>query len=577
MSISAENNKIDASSDSKHYVNISPIKKLELLKNYEMKNGVSTDTLIERANLLISLKEYQLAKSTLYLCLEKHKSPSIIQKLITCWRALNLKVEAADTLESNLKHFEEYSIFWIALALFKFEIQDYDAAFGASLHAITAHEINSPEIWYIFSGSVLMSKKYSIGHKISKKFLTQGPANEHIVECYINACLQLELYDEAVKFLEQTRFSWQNFPILLGIAANIYGKKSANAEKALLLNEKAHSLEPKNPALRWNLALTQLKNGRLYEGIKNYEARFDWPEFPSPIRKFLAPKKWHPKIDPQSKIMLWWEQGIGDQIRFWSALPLFQREFPNLILEPSAKTYEIISSSFPDLDVRYGNLNVEDLTSYKEDFDFHLPIGTMFHYIISKHVHELEQHDFTLNLQYLKPDKLRKLFWKDKLADISNKPKIGFCWRSKNNNGRRKKEYTELEHWNTLFKKSEYDFVNLQYDLSHEAFEKQFPGTAKYFLNTGHLDQMNDLEGALALISNLDLVITASTAPCSIASASGVNTVIYSSPHLFTYGRWEKFAVCPFFSNARNYLTDDASNDPDLVEDITKQIVSFLN
>ena len=59
MSISAKNKKIEASSDSKHYVNISPIEKLELLKNYEMKNGVSTDTLIERANLLISLKEYQ--------------------------------------------------------------------------------------------------------------------------------------------------------------------------------------------------------------------------------------------------------------------------------------------------------------------------------------------------------------------------------------------------------------------------------------------------------------------------------------------------------------------------------------
>ena len=155
-----------------------------------------------------------------------------------------------------------------------------------------------------------------------------------------------------------------------------------------------------------------IKNGRLYEGIKNYEARLEWREFPSPIRKFVLPKKWHPNIDPQSKIMLWWEQGIGDQIRFWSALPLFQREFPNLILEPSAKTYEIISSSFPDLDVRYGNLNVEDLTSYEEDFDFHLPIGTMFHYIISKHVHELEHKDFTLKPSIFKPDKLRKLFGK---------------------------------------------------------------------------------------------------------------------------------------------------------------------
>jgi tetratricopeptide (TPR) repeat protein len=558
-------------------MNISPTKKLKLMETYELENGVSSETLLEKATLLISLGEFEKAKSFLYLCLEENKNILIIKKLIICWKELNLNVEAANTLENNLKHFQKTSFYWIMLALFKYEIKDYNVAFGASLQAITAYKLFSPEIWKVFAGSVLMFKKQNIGHTISKDFLAQGYENEYIIECYINSCLQLGFYNEAIKFLDETKFPFQNFPILLGIAANIYGKRSAEAEKALSMNEKATLLEPNNIRFRWNLALAQLKNGKIKEGIKNYEARLEWREFPSPKRKFVLPKKWHPNIDPQSKIMLWWEQGIGDQIRFWSALPLFQKEFPNLVLEPSAKTYEIISSSFPDLHVRYGNLNVDDLTSYEEDFDFHLPIGTMFHYIISKHVHELEQHDFTLNLKYLKPDKLRKLFWKDKLADLSNKPKIGFCWRSKNNKGQRKKEYTELEHWNTLFKKSEYEFVNLQYDLSHEAFEKQFPDTAKYFLNTGHLDQMDDLEGALALISNLDLVITASSAPCSIASASGVNTIIYSSPHLFTYGRWEKFAMCPFFANARNYLTDDPSNDPDLVKDITKQIVNFLN
>ena len=98
-------------------------------------------------------------------------------------------------------------------------------------------------------------------------------------------------------------------------------------KKALSMNERATLLEPNNTRLRWNLALAQLKNGKIKEGIKNYEARLEWREFPSPIRKFVLPKKWHPGIDPQSKIMLWWEQGIGDQIRFWSALPLFQKNF----------------------------------------------------------------------------------------------------------------------------------------------------------------------------------------------------------------------------------------------------------
>ena len=49
----------------------------------------------------------------------------------------------------------------------------------------------------------------------------------------------------------------------------------------------------------------------LEEGLLGYEKRFEWEEIPTPIRKFSIPKQWHPGVDPQSKVMLWWEQGIG--------------------------------------------------------------------------------------------------------------------------------------------------------------------------------------------------------------------------------------------------------------------------
>ena len=92
------------------------------------------------------------------------------------------------------------------------------------------------------------------------------------------------------------------------------------------------------------------------------------------------------------------------------------KEFPNLILEPSEKTYEIISSSFPDLTVRYDNVNINDLTSYKEDFDYHLPIGSMFTHVLKKYSNELKQTDFTLDWSFLKADPLRKKFLAIKAA-----------------------------------------------------------------------------------------------------------------------------------------------------------------
>ena len=61
MSVSTKKN-VDASSIGKQVVNISPIEKLELIKKYELENGVSIDTLFEKANLLISLGEFEKAK-----------------------------------------------------------------------------------------------------------------------------------------------------------------------------------------------------------------------------------------------------------------------------------------------------------------------------------------------------------------------------------------------------------------------------------------------------------------------------------------------------------------------------------
>ena len=52
-----------------------------------------------------------------------------------------------------------------------------------------------------------------------------------------------------------------------------------------------------------------------------------------------------------------------------------------------------------------------------------------------------------------------------------------------------------------------FSFVNLQYDLSHDQLQERHPEVKEYFLDTGFLDQKDDLEGAQALISNLDFVI----------------------------------------------------------------------
>ena len=103
--------------------------------------------------------------------------------------------------------------------------------------------------------------------------------------------------------------------------------------------------------------------------------------------------------------------------------------------------------------------------------------------------------------EYLQPDKLRTLFWKDKLEKMSDKPKIGFCWTSGVTGLGRNKQYTDLNQWKELLLDERYSFVNLQYNLSYMEFIENYPFLERTFLDTGYLDQKDDLEGTLALIS----------------------------------------------------------------------------
>ena len=80
----------------------------------------------------------------------------------------------------------------------------------------------------------------------------------------------------------------------------------------------ANKLNPDNSQIRWNLSLAQLKNGLIDVGASNYDARFNCEEFASPIEKFRKPR-WNKNAENNSTILLWHEQGIGDELRFLSA------------------------------------------------------------------------------------------------------------------------------------------------------------------------------------------------------------------------------------------------------------------
>ena len=149
--------------------------------------------------------------------------------------------------------------------------------------------------------------------------------------------------EERMEFVEKTGINIQNVEkfgevsgVISGIIASLIPDSQEGLKDALAWNTRAKELDPHNSYIRWNLSDLQLKSGLIDEGEENYECRFLWDQFPSYIRTFKKTSLASERAK-NAKIMVWYEQGIGDQIRFMSAIKKFSKDFPNLIIETSEK------------------------------------------------------------------------------------------------------------------------------------------------------------------------------------------------------------------------------------------------
>ena len=556
-------------------------KQTNMVSQKETKEKSYTNSLKE-GKLSLSQNDFKNAKKHFLSAFSSKKTVEIAHLLSTCFSNLKEYEHASKFFEKNLPHYLEVGPYWGILALHHYLIEDDEGAAGAALNAIEKFNIQMPEIWKIFAYSAKQLNQADLLYDTCKKHSKSSHINPYLIEGYITGCCSTNRYEEALEFIKSIELTRDNVlkfgeisSSLCTMVAAIVEKTSNNIEEELNWNILANKLNPDNSPIRWNLSLAQLKNGLIDIGASNYDARFNCKEFVSPIDKFRKPR-WNKDVESNSKILLWYEQGIGDELRFLSALPLFIEEFPNVIVEPSDKLLRVIENSFPNLEVRK-SVFYEGYTDRKEDFDYHLPIGNMFYYVLGKSKEKFKEKDFSLLKDFLIPDKLRANYWKNKLGNLNIKPKVGFCWRSGLITPDRSREYSTLDQWKPLLTQEKFSFVSLQYDIDYEDFCNFHPNYSDYFLETGFLDQKDDIEGATSLISNLDFVISAGASPSMISNGLGIPTLVFGSSDLHWLGRTEKFSKHPLYKNSYIYPTFNASKDLNLVIDVSKFINHYFD
>jgi len=288
----------------------------------------------------------------------------------------------------------------------------------------------------------------------------------------------------------------------------------------------------------------------------------------SPKRKFHVPR-WNGESAPGKTLMVWREQGVGDEILFASIFKDLERLGMTLIFECEPRLVSLWRRSFPQVKVREPKFDPNTLLSTASDYDFHLPIcslGSIF---------RRSRESFDGFAPYIKPDPLIRERFSTCLQELAgDRPKVGILWRSIKLTPNRNRAYTAPSQWEGVLGRQDLCFFSLQYNPDRQEIldaEERFKTKLNVFDDVNYKD---DFESVAAIVSLLDLVISPDTTMFEIAGALNIPTICMTVHPEGHYGCRSQF---PFYPSVFVLTTDRFEEDAtDLLRKLPIAVDRFL-
>lgn len=288
-------------------------------------------------------------------------------------------------------------------------------------------------------------------------------------------------------------------------------------EESITSHREAIALDPEYGEAHHNLSFALLTTGQEKEGLDEFEWRWQAPSFTFTMRNFSEPM-WDGATDLKGKtLLLWPEQGPGDMIIWASRLKDIISRAGRCIVQVYPKLLPLFARSFPGAVFRtdHGPEDTGHENAASEDFDFHLPMGSLFRHLQPTPALPVDA--------YLLPDPERVAFWKQRLVGLGPGPYVGISWTSGIVSPERAPNYTRMDDWLPLFRQPA-QFVNMQFGdcLDELAYARKKFGIDVHTFDD--LDIFDDLDDLAALAKALDLVISVSTIAAPLAAGVGMRT-----------------------------------------------------
>jgi tetratricopeptide (TPR) repeat protein len=369
---------------------------------------------------------------------------------------------------------------------------------------------------------------------------------------------ELEDYDGGARHIERAMALEPGRPAT-ALNWGLVLQHRGESDEALALYDRLLGADPAFHEARLNRGLARLARGDFAQGWDDYEAR-----------KALAPEsgaglpvapEWDGSDLADRGIVVYAEQGLGDEIMFASCLPDVVRAARACIVECNPKLVALFRRSFPQASVFATGSAQTALRAAELGAQWRTLIGSLPRFV--RHARA----DFPAHTGYLRADPARVRHWKERLARLPGRRKVGISWRGGAPSTQRSVRSIPLEQWRGVLQLRDVDFISLQYtDCSHEIASVARDGQACVHHWREALD---DYDETAALVSALDLVISVQTATVHLCGALGVTTwaLISDTPE---WRYCESGDTMPWYPSVRLLRKQRSEEWPDVLAEVAK-------
>jgi len=273
----------------------------------------------------------------------------------------------------------------------------------------------------------------------------------------------------------------------------------------------ALNLAPDDADLGYTQALLQLRHGNFAEGWNGFELRRRKDTFIGRYRKFPFPE-WDGAPLEGKTILVYPEQGLGDEIMYGSCIPELASRAARVVVECNHKLGELFARSFPRCTVapRLRTLANDWVTRLDPQPDYQVPVGSLPGHFRRR----LEQ--FPRHSGFLKADPSKVEKWRARLGSGRN---LGLSSQGGDGHTGKARRSFSLEQLLPVLTLPGLQFVNLQYTDVRAELQNLESG---HGIRVHHWQEaIDDYDETAALVCALDSVLTVCTALVHLTGALG--------------------------------------------------------